>query len=220
MFKRLIGYILTALAAIASTVAILGYRAPASFPIVKGIDIPGCVERNPEETNIPEQERFLNDLTKYNRQVVFIDEFSIGTFKCGEYLSRNKKTRDEFKEYYSNGYFDYLVNTLRYDSNEVVPSGGTITVGFKKVYGGAGYAMMLLTVISPGKGEYFSDPGCGENCFGAHGLYKVSVSSSEGVTLNKLEPFPVTSALMDTYQCTLAKLDARTIWEKFSACKF
>lgn len=132
MFKRLIGYILTALAAIASTVAILGYRAPASFPIVKGIDIPGCVERNPEETNIPEQERFLNDLTKYNRQVVFIDEFSIGTFKCGEYLSRNKKTRDEFKEYYSNGYFDYLVNTLRYDSNEVVPSGGTITVDSRR----------------------------------------------------------------------------------------
>ena len=51
--------------------------------------------------------------------------------------------------------------------------------------------MMLLTVISPGKGQYFSDPGCGENCFGAHGLYKVSVSSSEGVTLNNLEPFPV-----------------------------
>ena len=76
---------------IASTVAILRYRAPASFPIVKGIDIPGCVERNPEETNIPEQERFLNDLTKYNRQVVFIDEFSIGTFKCGEYYRETKR---------------------------------------------------------------------------------------------------------------------------------
>jgi hypothetical protein len=223
VFKKLIGYLLTgvlsALAAIASTVAILGYKAPASFPIVKGINIPGCYDVDEGDAELPGQDRFLHDLEKYNRQVVFIDQFSIMVGACTEYDPKTKKDRDKFKEHYSNKYFSYERNTLRYDSNANI-IGGAVTVGFKKAFGGAGYNVMLLTVIAPEKDHYFSDPNCNENCYGAQGLYTVSVSSNEGLIVNKLEPFPATSGLIDAYQCTLAKLNAKTTWEKFSACRF
>src|ERR1039458_2883380 len=223
MFKRFIGYFITgivsALAAIASTVAILGYRAPASFPIVKGIEIPGCYETDETEVSLPEHDKFLHELEKYNRQVVFIDQFDIMVGWCTDYDPKTKKERNRFKEHYSNNYFTYEETTLRYDSNANIV-GGAVTVRFKKAFGGAGYSQMLLTVVAPGQDHYFSDPNCNENCYGAHGLYTVSVTSNEGVTVNKLVPYPATSWLLDAYQCTLAKLNAKTIWEKFAACRF
>ncbi len=223
MFKRLIAFILTgvvsALAAIASTVAILGYRVPASFPIVKGIDIPGCYETDETDVNLQEYDKFLHELEKYNRQVVFIDQVDIMVGSCIDFDPKTRKERNKFKEHYSNSYFTYEENTLRYDSNANI-IGGAVTVGFKKAFGGAGYTQMLLTVVAPGKDHYFSDPNCNENCYGAHGLYSVSISSNEGVTVNKLEPYPATSGLLDAYQCTLAKFNAKTMWERFAACRF
>jgi len=222
---RFVGYAATALASsvatVASMVAIIGYRAPTSFPIVQGIDIPDCVDVQEGDQGVPSiasQERFLDELQKYNGQVVYIKGLTVFVGGCeGDTNASVRAAPDRFKRHFQSALFRYEKNDLKWSDGIAV--GGEVTVGFRKVYGGK-HDFVLLTTRAPTKTSMFSDPTCGENCYGAQGLYKVNVSEAENIIQNTLTPFPDTGSVIDAYQCTTAKLNAKTEWQRFTACRF
>jgi len=220
MWKKALGYIATGigggLAAAASTVAVLGYRGPTSFPIIRGIDISVCAPTGDWTPSVAEQRRFLNELESHKRQLVFIADLTIFGWGCWDALE-GKKPTEKVRQSYGNDDFDFIDDTLiGVNLGEI--KGGALTIGFKKV--APSDPGIWLIVSAPPNENYLADIGCGENCFAAHGLYKVTFNSAEGYTTYRLDPFPATSAVIDAYQCTLEKLDAKTWWQKFSACRF
>jgi hypothetical protein len=218
--KKTLGYLATGigggLAAAASTVAVLGYKGPTSFPIIHGINIAVCAPTSEGTSSLAEQRRFLDELEKHKRQLVFIADLTIYGLGCWD-TSSSKKPPERVRQGYGNEDFDFIDNTLVGDNLAEI-KGGALTIGLKKVAAGA--PGVWLIVGAPQNENYLVDIGCGENCFAAHGLYKTTFNAAEGYTIYRLDPFPATSAVIDAYQCTLNKFGAGNWWQNFSACRF
>jgi hypothetical protein len=220
-FKRLAGHVLSGVIAgvtvVAGLAAIAAYRSPSSFPVVRGIDIVVCRSAVDDETSLPEQARFLGELQRFNQQLVFVTDMTIYNYNCFDSLNPSRAAK--IKKMKENENFELLEDDLNGDMPDLK---GSITVGFSKMAKTKEYLMneIALTVRAPGNDQYLTDIGCGENCFGAHGLYKVTFAAAEGTARYRLDPFPATSAILDAYQCTLNKLQAKSSWERFVACRF
>lgn len=130
---------------------------------------------------------------------------------------KDRRSSEKARQAYGNDDFDFIDNTLGGKGLDDI-RGGALTIGFKKV--APGDPGVWLIVGAPPNENYLTDIGCGENCFAANGLYKITFNSAEGYTTYKLNPFPATGAVIDAYQCTMAQLDANTLWQKFKACRF
>jgi hypothetical protein len=204
------------IAVLAAALAIVSYRSPSSFPIVEGIDITVC--QPSESPDVATQQKFLNELEAHNHQVIFIKDLTIYNFSCfGEPRPNNA---ERAKEARSNESFEFVESDLKMMDDGTF-GGKSITIGFRKIGDSdRSLSRTLLIVGVPNKEHYFSDTGCGENCLGAYGLYKVTFDDNEGFAFYRLTPFPATTAILDAYQCTLNKISAKGIWQKFSACRF
>jgi hypothetical protein len=173
-----------------------------------------CSEWSPDAPTIDEQRQFLEKLEQRNRQVVFISELTIYNYGC---WPNGAKISAAERQKLSNKLFEYVQNDLRSERN-----GGSLTIGFKRFYPAPNVpgSYVHLIVGAPKSDNYFSDDNCGENCFAANGLYRISVHSAEGFSFFKLEPFPASSSSIEAYQCTLEKNAAKSYWERLFACRF
>lgn len=159
----------------------------------------------------------MKELEKLNQQLVFVTDLTIYNYGCFDTPNPNRALR--LQEMKANENFEVLRSSLEGDLPDLT---GSITVGFSKMAKSPDHAMneIALTVRAPGNDQYLTDIGCGENCFGAHGLYKVTFFVAEELAIYRLDPFPATTAILDAYQCTLSKLQAKNAWERFVACRF
>jgi len=215
-FAGLNSLFLWTLTAIATGVAVFGARGPTSFPVVDGIETAVCVSVENSAANLEKQNRFLSDLANYNTRLIYLSRFSI--YGYGNWIDPAKasgKAKRRLEKQCQNDYFDLIKHTVR-DNNE---PGGAITIAFKAFEKDMPNGVWL-EVAAPKSEAYLVDTGCGENCFGANGLYKVTHSAAEGQEIYRLQPFPATGGVLEAYECTLEKMKAKKWWEKFLACRF
>jgi hypothetical protein len=196
------------LSACAAILTILAYKQPAAAPVVQGIDIVVCPDRDVEPSTPWSGPAFLLQIDQHDLGIVFIRDLAVLNYGC--WKSRNGASRES-----GDGPFVYVSDSVKWTS-QGRPRGGTLTIGVRNVFLGN---PALLEIVAPENDDYLVRTECGAKCFGATGLYKVS-SYADGIHHYRLTPVPANSGMTEIYSCTLEKMAASNWFSGLFACRW
>ena len=192
----------------AAILTIIEYKLPATAPVVQGIDIVVCPDRDIGPSDPGSGPAFLAQIDSHDLGIVFIRDLAVMNYGCW-------KNRGSARSASEDDQFVYVSDTVKWTA-QGRPRGGTLTIGVRNAFLGN---PALLEIVAPENDDYLVRTECGAKCFGATGLYKVS-SYADGIHHYRLAPIPASSGMTGIYSCTLEKIGASNWFTGLFACRW
>jgi hypothetical protein len=206
--RKIGAFALGAISACAAILTILDYKLPATVPVVQGIDIVVCQDRDVEPSAPWSGPAFLAQIDSHDLGIVFIRDLAVLNYGCWKKRGNARSESEDVP-------FVYVDDTVKWTS-QGRPRGGTLTIGVRNAFLGN---PALLEIVAPESDDYLVRTECGAKCFGATGLYKVS-SYADGIHHYRLAPVPANSGMTEIYSCTLEKMAAANWFTSLFACRW